>query len=266
MTKKFWRQGEPFVWATGLALSLILSLTLLLIYVVMANGLAVFWPKKVALATLRDGRHLLGEIVQEETIPATDNKRLQFKIGNRDLYGLDFKWVDASEIASLTFPENVHVLERQEYGNFYGYLSELEVKGIAPPASGSNSLALTIDALDSRKKEVELLGKKIANLNRRVELIDHRLATALYNKEENTPALAALQGEKSGLKTEFEALVSILGEKSAALATNQAIFTDANGRTKAIALAQHRPRLSAKLHVVFRQVRLLPGAAAGTLL
>ncbi|HCC54351.1 MAG TPA: phosphate ABC transporter, permease protein PstA, partial [Desulfobulbaceae bacterium] len=30
---------------------------------------------------------------------------------------------------------------------------------------------------------------------------------------------------------------SILGEKSAALATNQAIFTDANGRTKAIALA-----------------------------
>jgi phosphate transport system permease protein len=236
MTKKFWRQGEPFVWATGLALSLILFLTLLLFYVVMANGLTVFWPKKVALATLKDGRSLLGEIVQEETIPHTGNKRLQFKIGNRDLYGLDFKWVDASEITGLSYPKDVHVLERQEYGNFYGFLSEFEVKGIAPPASGSNSLAQTIGALEDRKNEVRLLGKKIANLNRRVELIDHHLAKARYNKEENTPALAAMQGEKQGLKTEFEALVSILAEKSAALATNQAIFTDANGRTKAIAL------------------------------
>jgi phosphate transport system permease protein len=236
MTKKFWRQGEPFVWATGLALSLILFLTLLLFYVVMANGLAVFWPKKVALATLSDGRHLLGEIVQEESIPITGKKRLQFKIGNRDLYGLDFKWVDSSDITSLSYPKNIYVLERLEFGNFYGYLSELEVKGIAPPASGSNSLAQTIAALDNRKNEVRILGKRIANLNRRVELIDHRLEKARYNKEENTPALAALQGEKQGLKTEFEALVSILGEKSAALATNQAIFTDANGQPKAIAL------------------------------
>ena len=236
MSKKFWRQGEPFVWATGLALSLILFLTLLLFYVVMANGLTVFWPKKVALATLSDGQHLLGEIVQEETIPGGEKKRLQFKIGNRDLYGLDFKWVDSSEITNLSFPKEVQVIERMEYGNFYGYLSELEVKGLAPPASGSNSLAQTIAALDDRKNEVRLLGKKIANINRRVELIDHRLATALYNKEETTPALAALKGEKSGLKTEFEALVTILGEKAAALATNQAIFTDANGRTKAISL------------------------------
>ncbi len=236
MTKKFWRQGEPFVWATGLALSLILFLTLLLFYVVMANGLAVFWPKKVALATLSDGQYLLGEIVQEEIIPTTGHKRIQFKIGNRDLYGLDFKWVDAAEIISLSYPKDIHVLERQEYGNFYGYLSELEVKGISPPAVGSNSLTQTIAALEDRKAEVHVLGKKIANLNRRVELIDHHLATARYNKEKNTPALAAMQGEKQGLKTEFEALVSILGEKSAALATNQAIFTDANGRTKAIAL------------------------------
>ena len=236
MTKKFWRQGEPFVWATGLALSLILFLTLLLIYVVTANGISVFWPKPVALATLSDGQRLIGEIVQEETIPGTDNKRLQFKIGNRDLYGLDFKWVESSNIVSLAFPKEIHVLEREEYGNFYGFLHELEVKAIAPPASGANSLALTIAALDERKNEMYILGKKIANLNRRVELIDHHLAKARYNKEKNTPALAAMQGEKQGLKTEFEALVSILGEKSAALATNQAIFTDANGRTKAIAL------------------------------
>ena len=146
MTKKFWRQGEPFVWATGLALSLILFLTLLLIYVVTANGISVFWPKPVALATLSDGQRLIGEIVQEEAIPGTGNKRLQFKIGNRDLYGLDFKWVESANIVSLTFPKEIQVLERQEYGNFYGFLNELEVKAIAPPApapAGSITMRVT---------------------------------------------------------------------------------------------------------------------------
>lgn len=244
-SRKFWRQGEPFVWATGLALSLILFLTMLLFYVVLVNGLTVFWPKKVALATLRDGRQLLGEIVQEETIPSTGKKRIQFKIGNRDLYGLDFRWVDASSIASLDFPKDVYVLERREFGNFYGFLSEFEVRGLSPPASGANSLTRTIDALEARKKEVRLLSKKISNINRRVEMIDHGLEKARYKGEENTPAFAALTGEKKELKSEFEALVSVLGRKTAALLTNQAIFTDANGRTKAIALADivrsHQP-------------------------
>ena len=37
VTKKFWRQGEPFVWATSLALSLILFMTFLLFYVVLVG-------------------------------------------------------------------------------------------------------------------------------------------------------------------------------------------------------------------------------------
>ena len=39
---KFWRQGEPYVWGTGLALSLVLSLTFMLLYVVISNGVLVF--------------------------------------------------------------------------------------------------------------------------------------------------------------------------------------------------------------------------------
>ena len=42
--KRFWKQGEPLVWATGGALSFVLLSTLLLIGVVMYNGLGVFWP------------------------------------------------------------------------------------------------------------------------------------------------------------------------------------------------------------------------------
>ena len=74
VTKKFWRQGEPYVWATSLALSLILFMTFLLFYVVLANGIAVFWPKEVTLATLSNGGYLLGEIIQDEKNPTTGKK------------------------------------------------------------------------------------------------------------------------------------------------------------------------------------------------
>ena len=122
-TQKFWRQGEPFVWGTGLALSLILSLVVTLLFVVISNGIMVFWPKEVTLASLTKGGFQLGEIIQEETNPATDKQRFQLKIGNRDLYGLDFKWIDTDEISSLSLPPTVFVIERLENGNFYGFLN-----------------------------------------------------------------------------------------------------------------------------------------------
>ena len=51
--KKFWREGEPFVWLTGAALSLTLMITGTLLIVIMVNGLGVFWPSEVAVATLQ---------------------------------------------------------------------------------------------------------------------------------------------------------------------------------------------------------------------
>src|SRR5512134_1303574 len=120
--KKYLREGEPFVWATAAALALTLLMAATLLVVVMVNGLGVFWPSPVAVATLKSGDAVMGEIMQREPMPSGEGERLQFKIGNRDLYGLDFRWIDGAEIARIDFPEAATVLERQEYGNFYGTL------------------------------------------------------------------------------------------------------------------------------------------------
>jgi phosphate transport system permease protein len=64
---RFWRQGEPFVWATGAALSMTLTLTGALLAVVLWNGLGVFWPAVVAEIQLDDGTKLLGEEVERDT-------------------------------------------------------------------------------------------------------------------------------------------------------------------------------------------------------
>jgi phosphate transport system permease protein len=233
MNNTFWRRGEPFVWATGLALALVLSLTFLLLSVVVYNGVPVFWPKRVALANLHDGHKLIGEIARVEVIPGKTGLRMQFKIGNRDLNGLDFKWVDAADIERLSHPSDVYIVERQEYGNFYGYLTELKTPELP---GGGKDLQAALAALTPQKEEMLQVSKKIANLNQRLERIGHILAKARYDKVEKSPATVAVLSEQQELKREFDLLVGQLNEKNAALARNEAVFTDADGRSKAIAL------------------------------
>jgi phosphate transport system permease protein len=237
VTKKFWRQGEPYVWATSLALSLILFMTFFLFYVVLANGIMVFWPQKVTLATLTDGGYLLGEIIQEEKNPATGKKRMQFKIGNRDLYGLDFKWVDDPSVKSLSLPADVYVLERQEHGNFYGSLKELKTPGLILPGTRKESLQAALDAIEPQRGEVKKIERQIAVLNRQVEENNNKLARLRYHKKENTPVAVALQVEAKNIKGEFERLVALLDGKRAIVSANEAVMVDANGQEKTIALA-----------------------------
>ena len=123
--RPYWKVGEPLVWGTGVALGIIMLIALILILVIMYNGLGVFWPSNVTLLTLKDESRILGEEKAEQAHPQTGNMRLQLKVGNRDLYNLDFRWVEEDAIAEKSFPPEVIVLERTEYGNFYGYLEEI---------------------------------------------------------------------------------------------------------------------------------------------
>ena len=49
---KFWKRGEPMVWATGAALALMLLMTAVLLLVIAVNGLGVFWPAPLVHADL----------------------------------------------------------------------------------------------------------------------------------------------------------------------------------------------------------------------
>ncbi|PCB94237.1 hypothetical protein CJT55_31730, partial [Pseudomonas aeruginosa] len=42
--------------------------------------------------------------------------------GHRELYGSDFSWVVGEWLQDIKRPEALMVLERREWGNFYGYL------------------------------------------------------------------------------------------------------------------------------------------------
>lgn len=130
--QRFFASGTLFIWLAGGALACSLLLIGGLLTIIFINGMGYFWPKDLVQLTLKDDTRVLGEIVDTQRIPETvsadfpdGHSRIQLKVGNRDVYGLDFRWVDEADIAQRTWPQDVIAFERREWGNFYGWVTEV---------------------------------------------------------------------------------------------------------------------------------------------
>jgi phosphate transport system permease protein len=51
------------------------------------------------------------------------------KTGNRDVTGSDFRWIQERNVVEQSDPAEIMVVERREWGNFYGQLLEVKEKG-----------------------------------------------------------------------------------------------------------------------------------------
>ena len=126
-----------------------------LLVLIMINGMGYFWPKDLIQFTLKNGDVVLGEWVATEIIPESESldkpkghERVQLKVGNRDLYGLDFRWVDRVDIVNEEYPSDVLAFERREWGNFYGRIKEIQ-EGETLVASGhENGMAALFSLLE----------------------------------------------------------------------------------------------------------------------
>jgi phosphate transport system permease protein len=125
--RSYLRRGEPMIWLTGAALGTSLLMIGGLIIVILVNGLGFFWPSRLEQVKLEDGTVLLGDVIRREAIPNPGEadhlkkNRIQLRVGNRDLVGNDFRWIDEDEIASIGKPEDAYFVERREYGPLIGY-------------------------------------------------------------------------------------------------------------------------------------------------
>jgi phosphate transport system permease protein len=95
-----------------------------LLVLILVNGFGYFWPADLVELTLKDGKHVIGQLAGEEVSPK-GIPRIRIKIGNRDLYGLDYRWIDTDQIVERTTPPDLVMVERREWGNFYGRLRTL---------------------------------------------------------------------------------------------------------------------------------------------
>ncbi|MDT8442245.1 MAG: phosphate ABC transporter permease PstA [Desulfuromonadales bacterium] len=237
--KNYWRIGEPAVWGTAAALATTLLIALTLIVVVMVNGLGVFWPSSLEQLTLRDGSRLLGELVQREEIYQQDDFRRQYKLGNRDLYGLDFRWIDEAEIVTSEQPDDALVIERVEHGHFFGYLVELQTVGIDLPAGAPHrQLTAAIAAVTELVGTSRAMDHELSAISYRLERLRRQQLKASYQGDPPDSArILELQRKQTILQDDFAHLIERQNRHRGNMRQHTALFADANGRQKEIVLA-----------------------------
>lgn len=161
------REGAPQVWLTAAALAFSLLMVAGLVVLVLVNALGYFWPGDVARLELVSGEVVIGEIVAREPIRSPGEEgaarhRLQLKVGNRDVYGLDFRWIPEADVAAVTYPEDITVFERREWGNMYGVVREVNEDGyVVELADGRTHTVTHGDVVDSWRPNAMTTGQKL---------------------------------------------------------------------------------------------------------
>jgi phosphate transport system permease protein len=225
-----------------------LALNLLLIIGVIAlvgsRGLGTFWQHDLVRLEIEDGRVLLGEIRDREEIPEAEivqgkqPTRIRLKLGNRDLTGSDFGWVDEAAVVRSDRPADAVLLERREWGNFYGFLREIRSGHEVMAASPEEAWELLPSLLEQKRQQLEVIHRlerdDIDDANREMEAL--RLAERRLDLE---PGASAAEEARRGEIREgqaralavYERLAAELEEARHVLAAETLVAESADGRT-----------------------------------
>src|SRR5690606_30641593 len=258
--RRWWASGAPGIWMSGGAVAIAVIMTRGLLALIAVRGLAHFWPAEVIEARYQvpgqEARTLLGERVEDELVPrarlaasglpvAEEGGELMsrqlFKVGNRELFGADFSWVIGEWLDEQARPAQVTVLERREWGNFYGYLVDLRENG-AVVAEGEAAWA----ELPGRLARVEQLQAELRALHRgeigginhgleRLRLEERRLQ---LDGELDDEAQARLAAARADHAQRYQAVEARLAELNQALARDSVSLRASDGRVSTVALGK----------------------------
>ncbi|MBT1119972.1 phosphate ABC transporter permease PstA [Pseudomonas nitrititolerans] len=217
------------------AVSIAVIMTLGLLAVIAVRGMAHFWPADVIVADYQvpgsEPRLLAGERVQAELVPrarlaasglpvAAEGgefmTRELLKVGNREVYGADFTWVVGEWLSNERTPRNIVVLERREWGNFYGELLNVKEGGnlVAEGEAAWGELQQRIARIDQLHGQISHLEKvDIGRINHGLERL--RLKTRKLELEQRLDAAA--QAELDAERAEWDAEYKTLEGRLASL-------------------------------------------------
>ena len=235
--------GHAFTWLCGGALAFNLLLVIAIMLLMAVNGLSYFWQRDLVQLDLKDGRKLLGEVWELEKSPAAPGQpaldRLRIKIGNRDVGGLDFAWIDEKDIAKRERPTDVVLLERLEWGNFYGSFDELR-RGGQVIARGPAAAAKAFGTLHERKQRErdrmdELEKGAIGDVNYEIErlrLAERKLDFETLSTAERQRRRAEIGRELARDQAQYETLAARLAKMREAFQAETLVMRTADGQTK----------------------------------
>ena len=166
--------------------------------------------------------------------------RLQLKLGNRDLTGADFRWIDEDAIASRALPLDVIYVERREYGPFIGRAVAV-ADGSGAPVTGDAALAampgLVARAGHDRAVIRSLERDQLGAVNHRIERARLELRS-LDLQERRAPgsvdagARQAIEQSMTALRSEYDQLEQRLGQTIQAASQTTVTLRAADGSEK----------------------------------
>jgi phosphate transport system permease protein len=241
--RAWFRSGSPWIWMNAGAVTASIVMVAALIILIAVRGLGHFWAKPVFEADYieADGSTtlLIGEIHDSEMVPAerlreageevavgVDSlRRYLVKTGNRDTGGLDFRWALESRMQNRRHPETLMVLERYEWGNFYGYLRSVSEDGtlVAEGEAAWETLQQRLERNSDLHAQIRKIEKNaIGAVNYKLERL--RLAERRLELDKVAPgsrayldlaeARAALQREYGGLQQSLNELLQQVNRDS----------------------------------------------------
>ena len=248
--KNFWRSGDPFVWLTGGALAFSLLMIISLMVIVATNALGFFWPDRLVSARLKDGSDLLGQIRGHEEIPrsateeGTVQRRTQFQVANRDLYGSDFRWVNDSDIVSQEQPADVVYFERWEWGPLFGTLKQItqdgQVIADGPRQSWQKFQELHPNTQDMLERIHTIEREEIGDINYNLEKLRLKIKSVQRAEGAQTrvgPKVAALEKKIAEWQQRYQEKSTELQKLAAENARYRMVVQAAGGREKEMPIA-----------------------------
>ncbi|MCB1049219.1 MAG: phosphate ABC transporter permease PstA [Acidobacteria bacterium] len=212
--------GDHWVWLCSGALTVSLLALIGLVLLIISQGFRALWPAPIHLIQMGDKDAVLGEIVERDP----EHDRIHIRRGNREIFGLDFTWVNMDESTGREIPKNALMLERLENGNFYGFLdnslSEDQFKrAVAQGAKGLASLHHMEDALNDYNIKLKKLKSK------------------MFRAADNPDKLAALAAEKTEIEADFQKEIDRVEKFRADLFAEKVALVDVTGRAVSLPAA-----------------------------
>ncbi len=235
--RTWFRTGTPWIWLNAGAIALCLVMVIGVLGLILVQGAAHFWPADLhtVQAKQADGssKRLLAEEVRAEEVSAVvlrDSgmilegnelvyQRQLLKLGNRDVYGRDFAWFLAKDLSDKQEPLDATVIERREWGNFYGFPLQL-LEGDKVVAEGDAIWAELVKRIersneiheaikDIEKGDIGAINKGLENLRltkRRMELDGASAAEIAAFEQEATQQKAELDASYAVLQQQLDSL------------------------------------------------------------
>lgn len=258
MIKQWFKSGEPWVWLNAAAVSTCLILVVGLLSLVAVRGLGHFWPAQVVEYRYQDGEQtstIVGEIVDTMVLSAQQAKDSQYKItdgsgsliqkliktGNRDTTGLDFRWIEAQKIKQVRYPVDMTVIERREWGNFYGHIVAVKQQGKVI-ASGLQAEQLAQQKLAqtlSLFAQIETMQQsEVGAINYGLEQLRLKQKGLQLKKQWNATTQQHFAKQQADYESRYAQLQTTLTQLYEKIALNSLIAKEASGNEIEIPLAK----------------------------